>query len=162
MQITVQITGLDALVAAINNLRLPAAAPVFLVPPTPAPAIDMPVAEKPAKKAKAAPAPLPELTSPEDVAQPAAPDMAAEISAMFQPVAETPAPAPAARAEAMTPENQINNFDMAKKLVLEISRIHGRDAAANLLAGFGAERLSAISADTLPALIARATDLLAA
>ena len=52
MQITVQITGLDALVEAINNLRLPIAA-------TPA----AEVSEKPAarKNTKATPAPLPEL-----------------------------------------------------------------------------------------------------
>ena len=94
-----------------------------------------PVAKAPAAK-KALPAPVELLP---------VPSVSVEV---------TSAPTPAIVAEAVAGPSL---FEQAKTLVLEISKTKGRDAAAAILATFGAKKLGEVAEADLPALIKAAS-----
>ncbi len=132
MHITVEITGLDPLVAALRgliqaSLHVEAEAPKARKAP---PAALLP-----------APAAVPTTVTPTL----AVPTTGAPTLAVPTTVADAPAVAP---------------FDHAKKLLLQVVRDKGRQVGADLLKAFEVERLSQVPADKLQALIDDASALL--
>jgi hypothetical protein len=150
MDITIKLSGLDTLAQAINNLAQSLQAGVKT-----SEAIDAALASSKGKK------PLVLVTS-EAIEQPTK-------KRIEQPDTLTVKPDPVPvlvpkEAQALTPElaqvktskskEQNTDFVEAKDLVVKLIRLVGRDTTTEILAAFGAERVTQIAADRLPEFIA--------
>jgi hypothetical protein len=152
MEFAIKISGLDGLAAAIDNLAeaMKAGAKTGEV-------IEKAQASAKGSRAKK------DAGDPKPTSAEAADDKgsAPEATAVTAPVEETSTSASPSEQTPLTPEQQVEYYDRAKRLVVDLTNAKGRPVAAAILDQFGAKTLRDVAVVRLPELIAAAEKALA-